>query len=62
MLIVKTSAFAAGHQGDLRVLYSTSKIPASAKKTIRHIPQVPERILDAPDILDDYCEFYEFRQ
>ncbi|KAK7492880.1 hypothetical protein BaRGS_00015827 [Batillaria attramentaria] len=43
-----------GHQGNLRVLYSTTKTPASAKKTVRHIPQVPERILDAPDILDDY--------
>lgn len=43
-----------GHQGNLKVLYSTSKAPVSAKKTIRHIPQAPERILDAPEILDDY--------
>ncbi|KAK7100259.1 cell division cycle protein 20 homolog isoform X2 [Littorina saxatilis] len=50
----KAPAAPEGHQGDLRVLYSTTKTPASAKKTIRHIPQVPERILDAPDILDDY--------
>ncbi|XP_052774449.1 cell division cycle protein 20 homolog [Mya arenaria] len=44
-----------GHQSSLQVLYSTCKTPAStAKKTIRNIPQVPERILDAPEILDDY--------
>lgn len=46
-----------GYQNNLRVLYSSCKTPASSvKKTIRHIPQVPERILDAPDILDDYCK------
>jgi cell division cycle protein 20 (cofactor of APC complex) len=45
-----------GHQGNLRVLYSTSKTTSTTKKTIRHIPQAPERILDAPEILDDYCE------
>lgn len=46
----------AGYQSNLKVLYSSTKAPASAKKTTRHIPQIPERILDAPDILDDYCE------
>ena len=25
-----------------------------SKKTVRHIPQVPEKILDAPDIINDY--------
>ncbi|XP_061197226.1 cell division cycle protein 20 homolog [Saccostrea echinata] len=44
-----------GYHNNLRVLYSSCKTPAgSMKKTMRHIPQVPERILDAPDILDDY--------
>ncbi|XP_002742040.1 cell division cycle protein 20 homolog [Saccoglossus kowalevskii] len=43
-----------GYQNNLRVLYSQSKTPGSCRKTVRHIPQVPERILDAPDILDDY--------
>ncbi|XP_033637169.1 cell division cycle protein 20 homolog [Asterias rubens] len=43
-----------GFQNNLRVLYSQTKTPGSTKKSIRHIPQVPERILDAPDILDDY--------
>ena len=45
-----------GSQNSLRVLYNHSKTPGSVKKTSRHIPQVPERILDAPDILDDYCK------
>ncbi|XP_045160528.2 cell division cycle protein 20 homolog [Mercenaria mercenaria] len=44
-----------GHYNNLQVLYSTCKTPAStAKKTLRNIPQVPERILDAPEIIDDY--------
>ncbi|XP_014673332.1 PREDICTED: cell division cycle protein 20 homolog [Priapulus caudatus] len=43
-----------GHQNNLKVLYSCSKTPGSSRKTTRHIPQVPERILDAPDIVDDY--------
>ncbi|XP_038074664.1 cell division cycle protein 20 homolog [Patiria miniata] len=43
-----------GFQNNLRVLYSHTKTPGSTKKSVRHIPQVPERILDAPDILDDY--------
>ncbi|XP_059155274.1 cell division cycle protein 20 homolog [Physella acuta] len=43
-----------GYHNSLQVLYSTSKVGASCKKTTRHIPQQPDRILDAPDILDDY--------
>ncbi|KAK2569872.1 Cell division cycle protein 20-like protein [Acropora cervicornis] len=44
-----------GHLNDLRVLYSNSKTPStSAKKNSRHISPVPERILDAPDLIDDY--------
>lgn len=42
------------HSNSLKILYSASKNPTTAKRTIRHIPQVPERILDAPDILNDY--------
>ena len=39
----------------LRVLYSNSKYSSPAKSTqIRHIPQNPDRILDAPDIVNDY--------
>lgn len=44
-----------GHLNDLRVLYSNNKTPAtSTKKNARHIAPVPERILDAPDLIDDY--------
>ena len=46
-----------GHLNDLRVLYGQNKTPStSTKKNARHIPQVPERILDAPDLIDDYCK------
>ncbi|GAM17015.1 hypothetical protein SAMD00019534_001900, partial [Acytostelium subglobosum LB1] len=41
----------------LRVLYSQAKvadIAAAPKMSFRQIPQTPERILDAPDIVDDY--------
>ncbi|PIK44016.1 putative cell division cycle protein 20-like [Apostichopus japonicus] len=43
-----------GFQNNLKVLYSQTKTPSSAHKTTRHIPQIPERILDAPEIMDDY--------
>lgn len=44
-----------GYQNSLKVLYtSQAKTPGSCRKSVRHIPQVPERILDAPEILDDY--------
>jgi len=43
-----------GHSNNLKILYSSGKTQASAKKVTRHIPQVPERILDAPDIVNDY--------
>lgn len=42
-----------GHLNNLKILYSSSKYDR-AKKVTRHIAQVPERILDAPEILDDY--------
>jgi cell division cycle protein 20 (cofactor of APC complex) len=47
-----------GYQSSLKVLYSqqTSKRTESAKPT-RHIPSAPIRILDAPDMLDDYCKY-----
>ena len=39
----------------LRVLYSNSKYSSPARSSqIRHIPQNPDRILDAPDIVNDY--------
>ena len=43
------------HQNSLRVLYSQNREAGLApKKYTRHIPQAPERILDAPEMLDDY--------
>ena len=49
--------FIGSQNSSLKVLYSNSKQQASASKSIRHIPQSPERILDAPDIIDDYCAY-----
>ncbi|ELU14875.1 hypothetical protein CAPTEDRAFT_68282, partial [Capitella teleta] len=43
-----------GHQSNLAVLYSQSSSASTKKKAARSIPQVPERILDAPCLLDDY--------
>lgn len=44
-----------GYQNSLKILYSQQ---TSAKKDVikpsRHIPSAPVRILDAPDVLDDY--------
>lgn len=39
----------------LRVVYSI-KTPMSTKSGSRYIPTSPERILDAPDIINDYCK------
>lgn len=41
------------HQNPLKVVYSI-KTPMSAKSGTRYIPSSPERILDAPDIINDY--------
>ncbi|KAJ9525874.1 hypothetical protein QJQ45_009250 [Haematococcus lacustris] len=43
-----------GHDNNLRGLYTDNLGPAPAKKNFRHIPQTQERILDAPDLVDDY--------
>ena len=49
-----------GYQNGLRVLYSqnkgasSSRSSAAAFRSTRHIPSAPVRILDAPDLLDDY--------
>lgn len=44
-----------GYQNNLKVLYSQVPTPVSIKKS-RYISSVPERILDAPDIRNDFCE------
>jgi len=43
-----------GYTNPLKVVYSQSKTPASTKGASRYIPQAPDRILDAPEIVDDY--------
>jgi len=50
----KAPVASGGHANNLKVLYSASKSNTTTKKPTRHIPQVPERILDAPEILNDY--------
>jgi cell division cycle 20, cofactor of APC complex len=38
----------------LRVMYSQARQATVSKRSLRHIPQTPERILDAPNIVDDF--------
>ncbi|XP_031636529.1 cell division cycle protein 20 homolog isoform X3 [Contarinia nasturtii] len=49
----KAPAAPESHQNPLRVVYSI-KTPMSTKSGSRYIPTSPERILDAPDIINDY--------
>ncbi|XP_029971103.1 cell division cycle protein 20 homolog [Salarias fasciatus] len=42
-----------GYQNNLKVLYSQGTTPASMKKT-RYISSTPDRILDAPDLRNDF--------
>jgi len=44
----------AGYENRLGVLYSQSLATSQPRRSTRHIPSAPERILDAPDMLDDY--------
>ena len=47
-----------GYCNNLKVLYSCGSKAAVPKGTTqRQIPQQPERILDAPELFDDYCKF-----
>lgn len=43
-----------GQASNLRVAYSSSKNAPSAKKATRVIPSQPEKILDAPDLVNDW--------
>ena len=44
-----------GFENPVRSLYtSNSSAAIKSKRQLRHIPQAPERILDAPELLDDY--------
>ncbi|XP_005866168.1 PREDICTED: cell division cycle protein 20 homolog [Myotis brandtii] len=43
-----------GYENRLKVLYSQKATPGSSKRTCRYIPSLPDRILDAPEIRNDY--------
>jgi cell division cycle 20, cofactor of APC complex len=44
-----------GYQNSMKVLYSVQQgKKENVTKPVRHIPSAPVRILDAPDLLDDY--------
>ncbi|KAK2727573.1 hypothetical protein QYM36_008153, partial [Artemia franciscana] len=55
----KPPAAPEGHVNRLKVLYHNSKTPATVKKTTRHIPQSPERILDPPILLMIIIQRYQ---
>ncbi|XP_059343264.1 cell division cycle protein 20 homolog [Ammospiza nelsoni] len=44
-----------GCQNKLKVLYSQKMAPGSSRKNSRNIPSKPERVLDAPEMFNDYC-------
>lgn len=50
----KAPAAPEGYDNSLKGLYNQNLGPAPAKKQTRHIPQTQERILDAPELVDDY--------
>lgn len=57
----KAPAPAEGFQSSLKILYSQNRSAAAAVRArgggssgARHIPSAPDRILDAPDLVDDY--------
>jgi hypothetical protein len=58
----KAPEAAAEFQNSMKVLYSaqTAKKGDVVKPT-RHIASAPVRVLDAPDMLDDYCKFSCFQ-
>lgn len=43
-----------GYQNSLKVLYSQSGKRNESVKPVRHIPSAPVKVLDAPDMVDDY--------
>lgn len=43
-----------GQANNLKVVYSSSKSGASTKKAARVIPSQPEKILDAPELINDW--------
>jgi hypothetical protein len=54
----KAPAPVEGYQNSLKVLYSTQTAKkGEVVKPTRHIASAPVRVLDAPDMLDDYCKY-----
>ena len=45
---------------NIKILYSSNSNNAVKNRVSRYIPQSPDRILDAPDFRDDYCEYLSF--
>eukprot|EP00003_Mantamonas_plastica_P013672 TRINITY_DN2382_c0_g1_i1.p1 TRINITY_DN2382_c0_g1~~TRINITY_DN2382_c0_g1_i1.p1 ORF type:complete len:571 (+),score=138.23 TRINITY_DN2382_c0_g1_i1:80-1714(+) len=43
-----------GYQNSLKVLYSQNKSEGRSRKSFRHVPLTSERVLDAPDLVDDF--------
>ncbi|XP_057900810.1 cell division cycle protein 20 homolog [Melospiza georgiana] len=43
-----------GYQNNLKVLYSQKMAPGFSRKNSRNIPSKPERVLDAPEMFNDY--------
>ena len=43
-----------GHLNNMKVLYSTGKPAAPKAVNTRNVPSAPEKILDAPDMLNDF--------
>ncbi len=50
----KAPAADEAHSSNLKVLYSTGKPKAAQAAKTRHVPQKPEKILDAPGFVDDF--------
>lgn len=53
----KAPAAPESHTNPLKVVYSL-KTPISTKSGSRYIPTTSERILDAPDFINDYCKYF----
>ena len=47
-----------GYQNSMKVLYSAQGTKKDIVKVTRHISSAPVKVLDAPEILNDYCETY----
>jgi len=53
----KAPAAPESHTNPLKVVYSL-KTPISTKSGSRYISTTSERILDAPDFINDYCKLF----